>query len=163
MNSLCAAGTGSFLDQQAKRLGNIHTGRVWRAGLKSVTHQDIAGRCSVFAKSDMIHLQQIATPLHDIVAGLCFCGWQGISEAQSQGQRSCETRPFFREAWQPIQEMVRAFRENIWPAESELIIPVHYASWVLGRCFCMPWKAIVRVTECPELAKLEENLNNGSF
>jgi activator of 2-hydroxyglutaryl-CoA dehydratase len=32
----------------------------------------IAGRCNVFAKSDMIHLQQIATPVEDIVAGLCF-------------------------------------------------------------------------------------------
>jgi len=36
---------------------------------KHVPH--IAGRCSVFAKSDMIHLQQIATPDNEIVAGLC--------------------------------------------------------------------------------------------
>jgi predicted CoA-substrate-specific enzyme activase len=40
--------------------------------LKSETPPRVAGRCSVFAKSDMIHLQQKATPLHDIVAGLCL-------------------------------------------------------------------------------------------
>ena len=40
--------------------------------LKSKNPPRIAGRCSVFAKSDMIHLQQIATPDYDIVAGLCY-------------------------------------------------------------------------------------------
>jgi activator of 2-hydroxyglutaryl-CoA dehydratase len=40
--------------------------------LKSEHPPRVAGRCSVFAKSDMIHLQQVGTPVHDIVAGLCF-------------------------------------------------------------------------------------------
>ena len=72
MNSLCAAGTGSFLDQQANRIEVPIINEFGEMALKSVNPPRIAGRCSVFAKSDMIHLQQIATPLHDIVAGLCF-------------------------------------------------------------------------------------------
>ena len=72
MNTNCAAGTGSFLDQQASRLGINIENEFARLALKSKTPPRVAGRCSVFAKSDMIHLQQQATPMHDIVAGLCM-------------------------------------------------------------------------------------------
>ncbi len=71
MNSLCAAGTGSFLEQQAERL-RLSIEEFSEIASRSRRPAKIAGRCSVFAKSDMIHLQQIATPLEDIVAGLCF-------------------------------------------------------------------------------------------
>jgi predicted CoA-substrate-specific enzyme activase len=72
MNTACAAGTGSFLDQQASRLGLNIENEFGQLALKSEIPPRVAGRCSVFAKSDMIHLQQQATPVHDIVAGLCF-------------------------------------------------------------------------------------------
>ena len=61
MNALCAAGTGSFLDQQASRL-RFTIEEFSEVALKSTNPPRIAGRCTVFAKSDMIHLQQIATP-----------------------------------------------------------------------------------------------------
>ncbi len=72
MNTNCAAGTGSFLDQQASRLGIRIEDEFGELAIKSETPPRVAGRCSVFAKSDMIHLQQKATPVHDIVAGLCL-------------------------------------------------------------------------------------------
>lgn len=71
LNSVCAAGTGSFLDQQAERIG-LSIEAFAEAAVRSKKPPRVAGRCSVFAKSDMIHLQQIATPYEDIVAGLCF-------------------------------------------------------------------------------------------
>ncbi|MCX7794358.1 MAG: acyl-CoA dehydratase activase [Thermodesulfovibrionales bacterium] len=71
MNSICAAGTGSFIEQQAERL-RLTIEEFSEIAAKARKPSRIAGRCSVFAKSDMIHLQQIATPLEDIVAGLCF-------------------------------------------------------------------------------------------
>ncbi|OGC92530.1 MAG: hypothetical protein A2W25_07495 [candidate division Zixibacteria bacterium RBG_16_53_22] len=70
-SGLCAAGTGSFLDQQAKRLGIEIEGEFGELALKSVNPPHIAGRCSVFAKSDMIHHQQRGVPVYDIIAGLC--------------------------------------------------------------------------------------------
>lgn len=70
MNTVCAAGTGSFLDQQAARL-NIPITDFGAIALKSKYPVRIAGRCSVFAESDMIHKQQMGYPLEDIVAGLC--------------------------------------------------------------------------------------------
>ncbi|MHB8110164.1 MAG: acyl-CoA dehydratase activase [Syntrophorhabdaceae bacterium] len=71
MNALCAAGTGSFLDQQASRL-TFTIEEFSQVALNAKNIPRIAGRCTVFAKSDMIHLQQIATPDYEIVAGLCY-------------------------------------------------------------------------------------------
>ncbi|MGE5174197.1 MAG: BadF/BadG/BcrA/BcrD ATPase family protein, partial [Betaproteobacteria bacterium] len=55
MNTACAAGTGSFLDQQANRL-HLTIEEFSNIALQSKTPPRVAGRCSVFAKSDMIHL-----------------------------------------------------------------------------------------------------------
>ncbi|HEY8909781.1 MAG TPA: acyl-CoA dehydratase activase [Desulfosporosinus sp.] len=70
MNTVCAAGTGSFLDQQAARLG-ISIEDFGPLALKAIHPVQIAGRCSVFAESDMIHKQQLGHSLPDILAGLC--------------------------------------------------------------------------------------------
>ena len=66
----CAAGTGAFLDQQASRLKYRveEIGRVV-AGAKCAAR--IAGRCSVFAKSDMIHAQQKGYSTDEVLKGLC--------------------------------------------------------------------------------------------
>lgn len=70
MNSVCAAGTGSFLDQQAARL-SIPIEEFGALALEAKSPVRIAGRCSVFAESDMIHKQQLGHNLPDIIAGLC--------------------------------------------------------------------------------------------
>jgi predicted CoA-substrate-specific enzyme activase len=70
MNTVCAAGTGSFLDRQAERLG-IPIEEFGALALKAETPVRIAGRCTVFAESDMIHKQQMGFSVEDIVAGLC--------------------------------------------------------------------------------------------
>ena len=70
MNTVCAAGTGSFLDQQAARLG-IPIEEFGGLAARAAAPVRIAGRCSVFAESDMIHKQQVGHALPDIIAGLC--------------------------------------------------------------------------------------------
>ncbi len=70
MNTVCAAGTGSFLDHQAARL-NIPIEDFGRLALNSKHPVQIAGRCSVFAESDMVHKQQMGYKIEDIIAGLC--------------------------------------------------------------------------------------------
>jgi predicted CoA-substrate-specific enzyme activase len=70
MNTVCAAGTGSFLDQQAARL-NINISELGEIAAQGRHPVRIAGRCAVFAESDMIHKQQMGHPLEDILAGLC--------------------------------------------------------------------------------------------
>jgi predicted CoA-substrate-specific enzyme activase len=70
MNNVCAAGTGSFLDQQASRLG-IPIEQFGGHALRSKSEVRIAGRCTVFAESDMIHKQQLGFTTDDIINGLC--------------------------------------------------------------------------------------------
>jgi predicted CoA-substrate-specific enzyme activase len=70
MNTVCAAGTGSFLDHQALRLG-IDIATLSQKALKSKNPVRIAGRCTVFAESDMIHKQQMGHSTPDILYGLC--------------------------------------------------------------------------------------------
>ena len=70
MNTVCAAGTGSFLDHQALRL-NMDIEQFSRLALKSKSSVRIAGRCTVFAESDMIHKQQMGHQTEDILFGLC--------------------------------------------------------------------------------------------
>lgn len=68
-NGECAAGTGSFLDQQANRL-KFKIENVSREALSAKKTAYIAGRCSVFAKSDMIHAQQKGYSPQEILSGL---------------------------------------------------------------------------------------------
>lgn len=70
MNTVCAAGTGSFLDQQAARLG-IPIEDFGRRALEAISPVRVAGRCAVFAESDMIHKQQAGHRIPDILGGLC--------------------------------------------------------------------------------------------
>ena len=70
MNTVCAAGTGSFLDQQAQRM-NMPIDDFGREALKSSKPAYIGGRCAVFAETDMIHKQQVGYKRIDILRGLC--------------------------------------------------------------------------------------------
>ncbi|HDS08179.1 MAG TPA: CoA activase, partial [Bacteroides sp.] len=58
-SSSCAAGTGSFLDQQAARLRLNDASQISEMALQNRSPvPDIAARCAVFAKTDLIHAQQ---------------------------------------------------------------------------------------------------------
>jgi predicted CoA-substrate-specific enzyme activase len=69
-NGDCAAGTGSFMDQQASRL-RFGIEEVGDLVLAAARQPKIAGRCSVFAKSDMIHAQQKGYQPDEVLKGLC--------------------------------------------------------------------------------------------
>ncbi len=109
MNSVCAAGTGSFLEQQAERL-RLTIEEFSDVAEHSKKPSKIAGRCSVFAKSDMIHLQQIATPLEDIVAGLCFAVARNFKGAIAKG-RDIIPPVSFQGGVAANKGMIRAFKE----------------------------------------------------
>ena len=70
-NSACASGTGAFLDQQATRLQIPPTELAQKAMSYTGHPPSVATRCAVFAKSDMIHLQQEGFSVEAIAAGLC--------------------------------------------------------------------------------------------
>ncbi|QZY53962.1 acyl-CoA dehydratase activase [Crassaminicella profunda] len=71
MNSSCSAGTGSFLEEQVSRLG-IQLEEYSSYIQKATQIPRIAGRCSVFSKTDMIHHQQEGVKIEDILLGLSY-------------------------------------------------------------------------------------------
>ena len=135
MNSICAAGTGSFLDQQAKRIGVSIDSEFGQLALLSKNPPHIAGRCSVFAKSDMIHLQQIATPVHDIVAGLCFAVARNFKSNLAKGKEL--VKPIvFQGGVAANAGVVHAFKEILHVSDEEMIVPEYHASMgALGAIF----------------------------
>ena len=126
MNTLCAAGTGSFLDQQASRLG-LTIEKFGQLALKSTNPPRIAGRCSVFAKSDMIHLQQIATPDYDIVAGLCYALARNFKSNIGKGKMFLKPISFQGGVAANVG-MWKAFLDVLELSDGELIVPKHFAS-----------------------------------
>jgi len=124
MNTLCAAGTGSFLDQQASRLGVKIEKEFGALAVKSEKPPRIAGRCSVFAKTDMIHLQQEATPVHDIVGGLCHALVRNYTS--SIAKRNDFVEPIcFQGGVAANEGIVKAFKDILG---TDIIIPEHSAS-----------------------------------
>lgn len=125
MNTVCAAGTGSFLDHQAARL-SVSIEDFGRRSLESKTPVRIAGRCTVFAESDMIHKQQMGHRTEDILYGLC----------QALVRNYLNNVGLSKEILPPVvfqggvafnQGIIKALNESL---DAEVIVPPHHE--VLG-------------------------------
>ena len=86
-NTGCAAGTGSFLDQQALRLKLENTAALSALALRNTgTIPKIASRCAVFAKTDLAHAQQEGYGLEEICDGLCYGLAKNVVDVLFSGQ-----------------------------------------------------------------------------
>ena len=121
LNNQCSAGTGSFLDRQSERLG-YSIDKFSRLALESDHPPRIAGRCSVFAKSDIIHLQQVGTPDQDIINGLCYAVARNFVGDIGRG-KNFEPPVVFQGGVSRNEGMVRAFRDVLGLSDSQLIVP----------------------------------------
>ncbi|MEK7829213.1 MAG: acyl-CoA dehydratase activase, partial [Deltaproteobacteria bacterium] len=72
MNKVCAAGTGSFLEEQAERIGISIKGEFSSLALGCAAPASMGERCTVFIESDMIHHQQKGAGKDELVAGLSY-------------------------------------------------------------------------------------------
>ena len=87
-NTSCAAGTGSFLDQQAERLGLKDIGELGRLAFANTgSVPKIASRCAVFAKTDLVHAQQEGYGVTEICDGLCSGLARNIVDTLFVGQK----------------------------------------------------------------------------
>jgi len=121
MNTVCAAGTGSFLDHQALRL-NMSIEEFSQRALTSKTPVRIAGRCTVFAESDMIHKQQMGHRTEDILYGLCQALVRNYLNNVGLGK---EIKPpiVFQGGVAFNQAIVKALQEELG---NEIIVPPHH-------------------------------------
>lgn len=121
MNTVCAAGTGSFLDQQALRL-DMDIEAFGEGALESKSPVRIAGRCTVFAESDMVHKQQMGYGTEDILYGLCQALVRNYLNNVGLGK---EILPpvVFQGGVAFNRGIVKAFEETL---NIELIVPPHH-------------------------------------
>ncbi len=123
MNDICAAGTGSFLEQQAFRMG-ISIEELATRACGSQRPAKIAGRCSVFAKTDMIHLQQEGVPVEDLSAGLCEAVVRTYIENLVKS-RKLKKQVLFQGGVALNAGMKKAFARLLALDEEEIIVPTH--------------------------------------
>ncbi|MFC1920624.1 acyl-CoA dehydratase activase [Chloroflexota bacterium] len=121
MNTVCAAGTGSFLDHQALRL-NIDIEDFGRRAVNSRTPVRIAGRCTVFAESDMVHKQQMGHKIEDILYGLCQALVRNYLNNVGLG-REIKSPIVFQGGVAFNRAIIKAFEEEL---ETEVIVPPHH-------------------------------------
>jgi predicted CoA-substrate-specific enzyme activase len=121
MNSVCAAGTGSFLDHQALRL-NMNIEEFSRRALNSRNPVRIAGRCTVFAESDMVHKQQMGHRTEDILYGLCQALVRNYLNNVGLG-REIQPPVVFQGGVAFNRAIVKAFEEELG---FEIIVPSHH-------------------------------------
>jgi predicted CoA-substrate-specific enzyme activase len=121
MNTVCAAGTGSFLDHQALRL-NMSIQELSQRALESTTAVRIAGRCTVFAESDMVHKQQMGHRTEDILYGLCQALVRNYLNNVGLG-KDIQPPIIFQGGVAFNQGIVRALREELG---TEVIVPPHH-------------------------------------
>lgn len=140
MNTVCAAGTGSFLDQQAARLG-ISIEEFGPLALQAKHPVQIAGRCSVFAESDMIHKQQLGHSLSDILAGLCQAMVRNY--LNNVGKNKDIRGPiFFQGGVAANPGICKAFEEEL---EQPIIVPEHFGVMgALGAAYLAQEKVGIR-------------------
>jgi predicted CoA-substrate-specific enzyme activase len=121
MNTVCAAGTGSFLDHQALRLSMSIEEFAQRA-LDSRAPVRIAGRCTVFAESDMIHKQQMGHRIEDILYGLCQALVRNYLNNVGLG-KDIQPPIVFQGGVAFNQGIVKALQEEL---NTEVIVPPHH-------------------------------------
>ncbi|MFC1948564.1 acyl-CoA dehydratase activase [Chloroflexota bacterium] len=121
MNTVCAAGTGSFLDHQALRL-NLTIEEFSQRAINSQTPVRIAGRCTVFAESDMVHKQQMGHKVEDILYGLCQALVRNYLNNVGLG-KEIKSPIVFQGGVAFNRAIIRAFEDEL---KTDIIVPPHH-------------------------------------
>jgi predicted CoA-substrate-specific enzyme activase len=125
MSGDCAAGTGSFLDQQAVRL-KFDVDQIGTIVSRAQKSAKIAGRCSVFAKSDMIHAQQKGFKPEEVIKGLCEAVARNFKSSIVKSKK-VKTPALFIGGVARNTGVVHALQEVFRFEKSDLHVPEFYA------------------------------------
>jgi len=137
MNDKCAGGTGAVIDKVAAKLG-IPPEEVGRLGYAGIPRHRVAGKCGVFAETDITGLQKAGVPETELMASLFDAL---VLQNLTVLARSHTLRPRvlllggpnafirgMREAWQ--ETLARLWRERgisvpAGPVEAPVLVPEH--------------------------------------
>ncbi len=160
MNELCAAGTGAFLDQQAARLG-LSIERFAQQAADATDPVPIAGRCAVFAKTDMTHHQQEGRSIPDIVAGLNEALVRSYLAGLVRG--AVLPRPIaFQGGVASNAGLVSAFQRLLGITSEEFIVPAtHRVMGAIGAAHLASEQTIDRKTTPENILLVVEGIEEG--
>jgi len=147
----CAAGTGSFIDQQALRL-RFRVEEIGEVVSSAAKSAKVAGRCSVFAKSDMIHAQQKGYLPPEILKGLCEAVARNFKSSVTKGRR-LEKPAAFVGGVAANSGVVGAMREEFRMTPDELFVPGYYA-WVGAIGAALAESDALHKSGCPDFDAL---------
>jgi len=122
----CAAGTGSFIDQQASRL-KFKVEEIGKVVTSTTRAPQIAGRCSVFAKSDMIHAQQKGYQPAEVMRGLCQAVARNFKSAIVKGKQVLPPVAFI--GGMAANTGVLEALTELFGLDGQLFVPVYF-NWI---------------------------------
>ncbi len=112
MNRVCAAGTGSFIQEQAARLGIDLKNDYASLALSSANPLPFASRCTVFMGSDLVHYIQQGVGLPDLLMGVSRAVVENYIDRVAQG-RTLGRRVVFQGGVAKNRSVVEAFRTRL--------------------------------------------------
>jgi len=156
----CASGTGLFIEQQAGRLHKT-LDELSELASRASKSAKVAGRCAVFAKSDMIHLQQKGIPLEEIAYGLCYSMAMNLISNLLKGK---EILPplFVAGGCSQNKGIIRALKE-ILKIEEICPSPLPGFEPALGACHLEEETEEIEISHLLEKIKNEKPLSSVSF
>jgi predicted CoA-substrate-specific enzyme activase len=122
MNKVCAAGTGSFLEEQAEKLDVCIKEEFGTRALSAEEPVRMGERCTVFIESDLVHHQQSGAQRDDLIAGLSYSIVQNYLN-RVVGDRRVGNRIFFQGGTAFNKGVVAAFEKVL---EKEIIVPENH-------------------------------------
>jgi len=122
MNKVCAAGTGSFLEEQAEKLDISIKEEFGALALSAEEPVRMGERCTVFIESDLVHHQQCGAQKDDLIAGLSYSIVQNYLN-RVVGDRRVGNRIFFQGGTAFNKGVVAAFEKVL---DKEIIVPENH-------------------------------------
>ena len=122
MNKVCAAGTGSFLEEQAEKLDVSIKEEFGALALSAESPVKMGERCTVFIESDLVHHQQRGAQKDDLIAGLSYSIVQNYLN-RVVGDRRIGNRIFFQGGTAFNKGVVAAFERYL---DKEIIVPENH-------------------------------------
>jgi predicted CoA-substrate-specific enzyme activase len=153
-NGECAAGTGSFIDQQAVRM-NYDVSEIGPLVQVTDSCANIAGRCSVFAKSDMVHAQQRGYAPGAIFKGLCEAVVRNYKGTVIRGKNLLPTVVLVGGV-AANQGVVDAVRQIFELTPDELIVPEYFQHVAALGCAVMEGGALINHESLERLKKTDQ-------
>ena len=129
MNSACAAGTGSFLEEQAVRLELNIENEFSQKAFCADCPVGLGERCTVFMESDLVHHQQQGAGTEDLAAGLAYAIVENYLN-RVVGTRTIGRRIFFQGGVAHNQSVVAAFQTRT--GQVVTVPPHHDVSGAIG-------------------------------